>query len=425
MLLMLSLIEPLECRTLLSDVVLDWNSIAIDAMQFDRTYAGPVRAARNLAITQAAVYDAINGVEQTHQPYFVFRGAPGGTNAAAAVASAAARALAKLFPAQKRFIANELRETLADIPDGPAEKAGVKYGKFVAGKILSLRNRDGSRFDASYVNGNRPGDWRPTPPDFSRAVHAGGGDVSPFSISRIEDFLPLPPPRLDSAEYAAAYNEVISLGDKGSATRTEDQTQIGLFWAYDRAEMGTPLTLYNKILQTIGTQQGNSPAANARLFATANIAMADAGIVAWECKFTDNLWRPITGIRNGDLDGNVDTVVDTTWEPLGAPDRFGDGFTPPFPAYVSGHSTFGAALFRTIENFYGTGEIPFQLTSQELPGVTRTYTNLAQAAKENGDSRIYLGVHWRFDDTYGQQLGREVADAVFSREFATTANTPA
>jgi len=185
--------------------------------------------------------------------------------------------------------------------------------------------------------------------------------------------------------------------------------------------MGTPVALFNQVLQTVATQEANTRSENARLFAMANVAMADAGIVAWACKYVDNFWRPITGIRNGDLDGNPDTAVDTEWEPLGAPDEFGDGFTPSFPAYVSGHSTLGAALFRTLGNFYGTDAVPFQLTSDETPGVVRTYSSFTQAAAENGDSRIYLGVHWRFDDTFGQRAGRAVADDVFDKNFAPAA----
>ena len=421
-----AIVERLEKRSLLTtvsggDVVLDWNNVALDAMRFDRTYAGPVRGARNLAIVQASVYDAINGIEQTHEPFFVFRDAPFGADPEAAAASAAARALTKLYPRQKRVFSAELHESLNFVADGPAERAGVRYGKQVADRIVAWRRRDGSARDAFYEPGDRPGDWQPTAPDFSRAVHPGAGDMPTFSISSVEDFLPVAPPRLDSAEYAAAYNEVYDLGDKDSPFRTADQTEIGLFWAYDRVGMGTPVVLFNQVLQTIATQQGNTPFENARLFATANVAMADAGITAWECKYVDNFWRPITGIRNGDVDGNLDTVADTQWEPLGAPDSLGGSFTPSFPSYVSGHSTFGAALFRTLQNFYGTDAISFQLTSDELPGVVRSYSSFTQAAEENGDSRIYLGVHWRFDDTYGQQAGRAIADHVFDNDFTPVA----
>jgi hypothetical protein len=420
--------EPLESRLLMShnaggDVVLSWNEVALDALRFDRSYAGPVRAGRNMAIVQAAVYDAVNGVERTHEPFFVFRTAPAGADVDAAASSAAARALTKLYPKQKRFFAGELRSALADIPDGRAERSGVKYGRYVADRIVAWRRRDGSAGDAFYEAGNRPGDWQPTPPQFLETpLHAGAGDMTAFALSNVDDFVPPPPPRLDSAEYAVAYNEVYDFGDRLSPFRTADQTEIGIFWAYDRRSLGTPVALYNQVLQTVATDQGNTMSENARLFATANVAMADAGIVAWECKYVDNFWRPVTGIHDGDLDGNPDTLADPNWEPLGAPnDDGGEPFTPPFPAYVSGHSTFGAALFRSLSNFYGTDAVSFQLTSDELPGVVRSYTSFSQAATENGDSRIYLGVHWRFDDTFGQAAGRQVADAVFAEYFTPTA----
>jgi hypothetical protein len=268
--------------------------------------------------------------------------------------------------------------------------------------------------EAIYEPGDRPGDWRPTPPDFGSAVHPGAGEIEPFALDDSRQFLPPPPPDLDTAEYTDAYEEVMALGDRFSVYRTEDETAVADFWAYDRPGMGTPVVMYNQVVQALAVREGNTMAENARLFALANVAMADAGITAWECKYEDSFWRPVTGIREGDADGNPGTIGNPLWEPLGAPGGGGgEAFTPPFPSYVSGHSAFGAACFGVLTDFYGTDAVPFTLTSDELPGVTRAYSSFSQAAKENGDSRIFLGIHWRFDDTYGQQAGRQVADFVF------------
>jgi hypothetical protein len=247
------------------------------------------------------------------------------------------------------------------------------------------------------------------------ALGAGWGKVSTFALESGDQFLPPHPPAMTSADYTASFNEVKSLGEKHSVTRTADQTQIGIFWAYDRPGTGTPPSLYNQIVQTIAEQEGNTVEENARLFALVNIAQADAGIASWDCKYKDDFWRPITAIRRGADDGNPDTIGDPTWEPLGAP---GNGttisdFTPPFPAYVSGHATFGAATFQVLSQFYGTDTMSFTLTSDELPGVTRSFTSFSQAAAENARSRIYLGIHWNFDDTEGRALGAKVGDWVF------------
>jgi hypothetical protein len=219
---------------------------------------------------------------------------------------------------------------------------------------------------------------------------------------------------MTSAAYTAAFNEVKALGEKDSAVRTAEQTQVGIFWGYDRAGMGAPMSLYNQIIQTIAAQEQNTVVENARLFALANLAQADAGIAAWECKYVDNFWRPVTAIRRAAQDGNPDTAADPTWEPLGAP---GGGvvnnFTPPFPAYVSGHAAFGAAIFRVLTNFYGTDLHQFTVRSDELPSVTRSFDRFSDAAVENARSRIYLGVHWSFDDSEGQELGRQIADWTF------------
>jgi hypothetical protein len=248
-----------------------------------------------------------------------------------------------------------------------------------------------------------------------------------------------PPPALTSQAYADAYNEVKAYGAKNSVVRTADQTIAGIYWGYDGTnELGTPPRLYNQIAQLIAKQQHNSEVENARFLALVNFAMADAGISCWSDKFIYNFWRPITAIRENDAGtgpsglGSQNPYLvgagDPTWEPLGAPNDNGGGtnFTPPFPAYASGHATFGGAVFRTIADYYGTDNIKFTFVSDEFNGVTkdqngivrpltpRTFNSLSQASEENAQSRIYLGIHWSFDKVQGMTCGTHIADWDFT-----------
>jgi hypothetical protein len=414
----IGLFEQLEPRRLFSaggdDMVLKWNEIAVNVLRANTTYPGPGWSSRHLAITSIAIFDAVNAIDRSYQPYL---SNPGGFNSRntsmdAAIASAGHDALAALYPDQKAMLDAELSESLAQVPDGRAEEHGVKLGRITAHAILQDRKHDGASGVVDYTVNPAPGHWQPDPLNAGQSAWGPGwGKVTPFALRKGSQFRAPAPPALKSAAYAAAFNEVKSLGAKDSATRTPEQTQIGIFWGYDRTGMGTPPSLYCQAVEVLAKQQHNSVVENARLFALANIAQADAGISAWDTKYVYDLWRPVTAIRRADQDGNPLTAADPTWEPLGAP---GGGvvnnFTPPFPAYTSGHATFGAATFRVLADFYHSDDIPFTLTSDEMPGVTRHFDHFSQAAAENGRSRIYLGIHWNFDDTNGEAAGRKVAD---------------
>ncbi len=434
-------LEPLEDRCLLSgDVVLEWNAIALDAVKNDSLLGAnakqnaPTRSSRALAIVQAAVFDAVNSIDHSYDPYLISVPAPQGTSIPAAAAQAAHDTLAALFPDYKSTLDDRL---VADLLTDPsplwARAMGVVVGRKVAQNILTERSHDGSDVAMPYTPIDQPGFWQPDPlHPHQQAVGSLWGDVKPFGIASAEQFQVPAPPALTSQEYAAAFNEVKRLGGDGVTTptaRTAEQTRIGFFWGYDGSPgLGTPPRFYNQIAEVLAVQQHNTVVQNARFFALINIAMADAGITCWDGKYDYQFWRPVTAIRDADADGNPRTKVDSNWTPLGAPADNGSGtnFTPPFPAYASGHATFGAALFQMMANFFGTDHIPFTIGSDEFNGITkdqngkvrpvltRSFNSFSEAAEENGQSRIYLGIHWSFDKTQGIICGDHIADYVFT-----------
>jgi hypothetical protein len=443
-------LEPLEERCLLSgDMVLHWNAVAIEATKVDHGLGapglqfGPTRASRALAIVQGAFFDAVNSIDRQYTPYLIQLPAPHSASIDAAVAEAAHETLVSLYPYQKAYFDAELASSLQGIPLVPAVE-GVAVGYLVAHYVLQARANDGSQIDAvgqpnNYVYGQQPGQWRADPlhPDATPLTPDWGG-VTPFVVQSATQFSAPPPPAITSQEYADAYLEVQALGGKDSTVRTDVETDVGLFWGYD-AQPGlcAPVRFYNQIAEVIAQQEGNSEVENARYFALVNFAMADAAITCWNDKYNYALWRPVTAIRENDPgtgptglgSGNpyLEGQGDPDWQPLGAPADNGAGtnFTPPFPSYTSGHATFGAALFRMMADFYGTDDVHFTIVSDEFntitvdqfgnrrPLIPRSYDSFSQASEENGQSRIYLGIHWRFDKVEGINLGTRIADYVF------------
>jgi len=450
--------SPADPRTTLRH----WNQIAINASGLDHTpvasgearvfgeQLGPGRSSRAMAIVHIAIFDAVNSIAGGYRSYTSTTAAPPDTAMNAAIAEAAHDTLIALYPSQRGSLDALLADDLSHLlPHGRPQANGVALGARTAAAILALRAGDGSqnpeaRMGVDYIAGVDPGDWRQDPIGLSPlALGYHWGAVKPFVLQSSDQFRAPPPPVMTSAAYASAYEEVKRVGGDGFTTATDrsaEQTQIGIYWAYDGTpSLCAPPRLYNQITATIADRMGTNVVEFARVLALVNVAMADAGTAIWESKYFYDFWRPITGIREsdpgtgptGEGDANAATVGDPSFTPLGAPasNLNGPNFTPPFPSYPSGHAGFGGALFQTLRNFYRTDAIAFTFVSDELNGTTldhdgnvrplvpRSFASLSQAEDENGQSRIYLGIHWSFDKTAGIAQGRQVADYVFANAF--------
>ena len=333
-----------------NDAILFWNNIALNAVANDHTGAaqsvnqrGPTRTSRALAIVHVAMFDAFNVISRKFTPYLQnLPSAPGGASKEAAIAQAAFITLSALYPGQTDRFKTELNDFLNTIPPGSPRDQGIAVGTDIGKRILANRQNDRSDDPMPYQPGGLPGQHNVDPLNPDQGFLASRwGLVRPFVIPNIIDFRSPAPPELMSAAYADSFNDVKANGAKDSTTRSEDETEIGIFWAYDGAQkIGTPPRLYNQNVREIAILQKNDLAQNARLFALANLAMADAGIQCWDTKYFYNLWRPILAVRGGDRDGNIWTNGDPDFEPLGAPRTNEPGrinFTPNFPSYTSGH----------------------------------------------------------------------------------------
>ena len=378
-----------------ADVVTDWNNAALDAIRADRT--APPIASRSLAIAHVAIYDAVNGIARTHEPYLVPSAVPASASREAAATAAAHQTLVSLFPTHTSTFDALHAAILAGIPNGPQKTNGITWGEFVASQILAARANDGSNAIVQPPGGSGPGVWVPTPPAFLPYLLPQWGFVAPFGMSSTSQFRPPGPPSLDSQQYAADYEEVKQLGAAVGSTRTEDQTEIALFWA-DGAGTETPPGHWNSIAQILAGAHGNTLEENARMFALANIAMADAAICAWDAKYTFHFWRPVTAIAFAEPQLNWMSFI----------------ITPPFPDYVSGHSTFSGAAATVIPLFYGTEDLPFTTGSDFLPGVYRSFSTCLEAADEAAVSRLYGGIHFRTANEDGLQAGISIGQWTFS-----------
>ena len=393
----------------MADLVTDWNQIALQTIRSNNT--PPPAAARALAMMHTAVYDAVNSIDRTRVQYRTLVTPAGPASREAAVAVAACDVLSALYPSLAPTFIATANSQLATIPDVTARNNGANVGAQTASAMVSWRSTDGaSTVVAPFTGGTAPGQWRPAADNPNNGALPQWPNVTPFAMTSGSQFRPGPPPALNSAEYATAFNEVKQLGRATGSTRTAEQSDIAKVWKAG-ANTVTPPGMWNQIAQQLASSQGLSISDNARLFAQLNVSTADAGIAAWDCKYAQPMWRPIDAIRLADTDGNAGTDPDAMWSPWIGP-------TPNHPTYTSGHSTFSRAAATALQRFFGTDALAFTVTNaDDAPGVMRSFTSLDAAANEAGRSRIYGGIHFEFDNVAGQHCGMQVGNYVADNYF--------
>jgi len=382
--------------------VIQWNRTLLAIVRTTGAQPATVHPTRSFAIMHAAIYDAVNAIDRKHRPYLVhFSGVPRDASQEAAADAAAHEVLVALYPAFKTALDAQLQQSLGQIPDGKGKAEGVLIGQSVADEIVAVRSNDGSNAKPiPYVFGTAPGDYQPTPPNFPpQPQFTHWSHVTPFALERANQFRPGPPPALTSDAYSDAFNQIKSLGIANSTTATADEALTGRFWN------GAIQNYWNEIAQTLSQARGLSTAQNARLFALLDLSFADDVIAFYDAKYTYNFWRPVTAIRAADTGINAEAAPDPNWLPE-------VGKTAPDPSYPGAHAVISASAAEVLISFFERDHADFNVTSEVLAGVERSFTSISAAAEEATLSRIFGGQHFRFDLTTGQRLGREVADFV-------------
>lgn len=376
-----------------ADVVTDWN---VTAMEVSAQTSTPVQS-RALAITHAAVFDAVNAIEGKYKAYVVEIKAPAGAAQEAAAAAAAHAVLSWLFPAHKGMLDGALTNSLAKVPDGAVKDDGVAVGKQVAEKYIVVRRDDGSARKVEYTPRSGTGQWQPTPPAHAPMALPQWAEVTPFVLTSPTELGVKGPPALESAQFAKDLDEVRRLGARDSKERAADQTAAAIFWVINTT------VPWNAAARAAALAKGTSVLENARLFALMNMAGADGYIASWAIKKQYGFWRPVTAIRT------TATNPDPHWEPLLN--------TPAHPDYVSAHCIYSGAAARALQQLFGDDGVTFSVTFGGPNGVTRTYPGFAPLEKEVEDARIWGGIHFRTADEHGTALGRQIADLAVQRHM--------
>lgn len=387
--------------TVTDDPILYWNDVAIGLFT-----GGPHIQTRGMAMLNIAMHDAVNRTYNGAGHYYSLGvPAPGG-DVRAAASVAAHNVLVAVNPANAAAYDAALVASLALVGDGAAKANGMATGAAYANAILMARANDGSGASVSYTPGMLPGQWRPTPPGFAPAAATQWGGVTPFMLNTGSQFRPAAPPALDSAAYLAAYDEVKDIGSATSATRTADQTDSALFWDTSNGVTWTRIGL------DALADDGKSTLENARVMAKMTTAIADSIIAGFDAKYTYNLWRPVTAIREGDNDGVAGTVGDAGWSPLFA--------TPAHPSYPSTHSLQSGAASAVLLSL-----IADQAFCNTIGADTRCFGGIGLAAQDAANSRLWGGIHFRFDNEIGLSTGQAIGQWALAQDAFNAVPEPA
>jgi hypothetical protein len=372
--------------------VVQWNRIALQVLRTPGAQPATIHPTRTLAIVHAAIYDAVNSIEQSHAPYRILVPNVSPTASVDAAADAAAHEVLKtLFPNFQTQLDADYQQSLSLIPDGADKDSGIEAGTMAADGIIAIRAVDGSaKTPPPFVFDSGPGVFESTPPNFPNPQFTIWSQVTPFAVSSASQFRPGPPPALTSAQYITDFNEIRTIGILHSTTATSTQQLISVFWN------GAIQNYWNEIAQAAAVGNQLTTPQAARLFALLNIALADTVIAFYDAKYTYTFWRPVTAIR---------ATADANWLPQVIT-------TAADPSYPGAHGAISAAAANVLAFALGSDQFSFSITSEVFAGIERSFTSFSSASTEAFLSRIYAGQHFRFDQDAGAQLGTNVADFV-------------
>lgn len=395
LLIIVSLVLPISHSK--ADAVTDWNKWAGDIVV--DAEIGPLPAERALAIVQTAVYESVNAITRRYSTSNIELLTPKpDASIEAAIAEANRVTLIQLVPNQQASIEKTYQAAISAISDGLAKRAGIELGAKVAQTILAKRAKDGAANKESYRPNTSAGVYIPTViPEASQWVKR-----IPWLMTNPAQFRPMPPPELGSDTWARDYNEVKAFGRFDSQVRTSEQTEIARFWE----EVMPPI--YHGVIRAVATQPGREITQNARLFAAITQASDDALIAVFDAKYHYGFWRPLTAIRNGDIDGNEATERDSTWLPFIG--------TPMHPEYPCAHCIVSATVGTVLEAEIGDAPSPMLTTvSRAANNATRSWRNVHDFMQEVVNARIYDGVHYRSSGEVGSNMGQQIAQLAIKK----------